>query len=328
MAHSTPGSEREHLHDAFDEDIQTTKALVNHASVAFALGVLTLACSVVTVMFAKLTLGFVDEDGEPYRAWAAAYVFAGIFVVSIILLLGLVLREKQMDFLRPVVLLRGDYCVLSKVNKIFVDPGATALDLKQEGGKEQVLTHLMKIKIAYQTKGTSADHPAAQHSIQDQDNSFSMSAYLDPKYKAAKLLNWVPDRVGMYVITYYVSDEKRNVGKASRTVIVTADADQSSTMVVPPSSPPPRLRVLERKGKKTISAVDVGQHRRDLSLDLDGGDGLAAGARPLEREDRATDKLRDSGEGELERFSFSNLPLSRGASEEDLTRMRGTIRED
>ena len=85
---------------------------------------------------------------------------------------------------------------------------------------------------------------------------------------------------------------------------------------------------MERKGKKTISAVDVGQHRRDLSLDLDGGDGLAAGARPLEREDRATDKLRDSGEGELERFSFSNLPLSRGASEEDLTRMRGTIRED
>ena len=132
MAHSTPGSEREHLHDAFDEDIQTTKALVNHASLAFALGVLTLACSVVTVMFAKLTLGFVDEDGEPYHAWAAAYVFAGIFVVSIILLLGLVLREKQMDFLRPVVLLRGDYCVLSKVNKIFVDPGATALDLKQE----------------------------------------------------------------------------------------------------------------------------------------------------------------------------------------------------
>jgi len=37
-------SEREHLHDAFDEDIQTTKTMVHHSSVAFALGVLTLAC--------------------------------------------------------------------------------------------------------------------------------------------------------------------------------------------------------------------------------------------------------------------------------------------
>ncbi len=37
-------SEREHLHDAFDEDIQITKTMVHHSSVAFALGVLSLAC--------------------------------------------------------------------------------------------------------------------------------------------------------------------------------------------------------------------------------------------------------------------------------------------
>ena len=72
----------------------------------------------VTVMFAKLTLSFVDEStGEVDHAWSAAYLFTGIFIVSIILLLFLGLRERNTDVLRPVIILRGDYCVVWKVSK-------------------------------------------------------------------------------------------------------------------------------------------------------------------------------------------------------------------
>lgn len=315
-------SEREHLHDAFDEDIQTTKTLVNHASVAFALGVLTLACSVVTVMFAKLTLGFVHDDGETNHAWAAAYLFTGIFVLSIILLLGLVLREQQTDFLRPVILLRGDYCVVAKVDKIFTDPGATGLDLQQEYGEARVMTNHIKIKIAFYSKeaakaGADASDPSAAPDL-------VVPAYLDPKYKVAKLHNWIPDRIGMYVITYFVADERGNEGKASRTVIVTPDKEAGVNMVVPPSSPPPKLRVLERRSKdkeyvygveKDISLLNhLGLRRLSRPSSRDNlSDYFANGQNdsfetgPMTNEERASKIFKQTVQEE--RISLSNLSL-------------------
>ena len=308
-------SEREHLHDAFDEDIQTTKALVHHSSLAFALGVLSLACSVVTVMFAKLTLSFVDEDGEINHAWEAAYLFMGIFVVSIILLFGLVLREQHTDFLRPMIILRGDYCLVCTKDKLFVDPGATALDLQQEGGKENVITHLIKINITFHSKETSEPLKVDNNNVAS--DSFSMPAYLDPKYKVAKLLNWIPNKVGMYVITYFASDEKGNVGKASRTVIVTPAKEAGLNIVVPPSSPPPKLAVLERKvsNKKSMLDIDVDFSRHELSpsIDFDDNDSARFAIGPMESEER-TSRLFNLKQ-KKERFSWSNLQTSGPPSE-------------
>mmetsp|Transcript_15214 Transcript_15214/g.38609 ORF Transcript_15214/g.38609 Transcript_15214/m.38609 type:complete len:309 (-) Transcript_15214:239-1165(-) len=288
-------------------------------------------------MFAKLTLSFVDETtGEVDHAWSAAYLFTGIFIVSIILLLFLGLRERNTDVLRPVIILRGDYCVVWKVDKLFVDPGATALDLQQEGGKENILTHLIKINIAFQSK--ERDELVRIDNNGLASDSFVMPAYLDPKYKVAKLMNWIPNKVGMYVITYFAADEKGNVGKASRTVIVGPNTrNEPENMVVPPSSPPPRLRVHERKvsnRKTTMLDVDLdlrkwpnqvregGKRGKVPSLDFDdaamsdsGRDSFANLAGPMESEERASKiyKIKQSSEGE-EAFSLSNLS-TRTASE-------------
>ena len=316
-------SEREHLHEAFDEDILTTKTLVNHASVAFAVGILTLASSVVTVMFAKLTLSFTTEDGETDHAWEAAYLFMGIFVVSIIILFGLVLREQQSDFLRPVILLRGDYCMVWKENKYFDDPGATAIDLQSEGGKESVLTHLIKISISFHSKDSSehlvrVEDKTSFASVKDAGDSFTVPAYLDPKHKVAKLLNWSPNKVGMYVINYFVSDEKGNIGKASRTIIVTPSKDSADSMVVPPSSPPPKLAVLERKGSRKMSMLNVdvdmsAQRHNTPSIDFDNNDSGNFGVGPLESGERASKLFaRDSFDlnaENTERFSLSNISV-------------------
>ncbi len=81
--------------------------------------------------------------------------------------------------LRPVIILRGDYCIVWKVDKLFVDPGATALDLQQEGGQENILTHLVKINIAFQSKERDELVRIDNNGIAS--DSFVMPAYLDPK---------------------------------------------------------------------------------------------------------------------------------------------------
>ena len=165
------------------------------------------------------------------------------------------------------------------------------------------------------TKMAEASDPSASDLV--------VPAYLDPKYKVAKLHNWIPDKVGMYVITYFVADEKGNEGKASRTVIVTLDKEEAVNMVVPPSSPPPKLRVLERRSKdkdyvygveKDTSLLNhLGLRRlsrpssRDNLSDYFANHNDSFDTGPMTNEERASKIFKQTVQEE--RISLSNLSL-------------------
>jgi hypothetical protein len=130
----------------------------------------------------------------------------------------------------------------------------------------------------------------------------------------------------MYVINYFVADEKGNIGKASRTIIVTPSKDSVDSMVVPPSSPPPKLAVLERRvnSKKSTFNVDVdtsplqrlhNNNNKPPSIDFDNNDSGNFGTGPMEVGERASKIYlagRDSfsiNQDDNERFSLSNIQI-------------------
>ena len=346
-------SEREHLHAFFDEDIQQTKALVQHGSVCFACGIFSLGCAVATVMFAKLTLSFSHPTtGDTQHAWGAAYLFLVLFVASIVVLIGLLLREQGADVLRPVILLSGDYCLLVRAGEVFSDPGASAKDLKDEGGAENDLTDWVEISVCFHTKahdepvilGGAGVGQEAQHARRDGGPAFVVKAHVDdapvpssPRAGAshararegsvdwgggaggrlARLVGWIPRKPGMYVITYQVSDEKGNVGRASRTVIASPAEGSRSDMVVPPSTPPSKLYLHETKRRRKQSLWNVEMSGRPGSYeDLDGLTGVgAAGA--MAASERAANDLHQQHRSAPTHLRMNNL----AGSSNDLSAM-------
>ena len=231
-------SERESVTKTFDDDMQGITGLVARAGFTFCVGVLGLGVSVVCVVTAKLVVGFEGDDGERDPAYAAAYLFVAICGLTVFAVAFLMMKEWNKDVLRPTVSLKGDYCVLTTVNTLFLDAGAQATDQRREGGKEYALTDSILYYISYE----SSEGMALLPEFTDKDSAGRIKpkpkrSVFQPTTACAKVDTWIPMIPGMYIITYIVHDDDGNEGFANRTVLVTDRGDDKDDSEVAPASP-------------------------------------------------------------------------------------------